>query len=65
MRAKLKLIEIEEEKAFFIYAIIIIDNVSERNGSFELQKIRLCHNEKKLFQQQPVMILLFLSLCSR
>lgn len=46
MRAKLKLIEIEEEKAFFIYAIIIIDNVSERDGSFELQKIRLCHNEK-------------------
>lgn len=49
MRAKLKLIEIEEEKAFFIYAIIIIDNVSERNGSFELQKIRLCHNEKNYF----------------
>lgn len=46
MRAKLKLIEIKEEKAFFIYATIIIDNVSERNGSFELQKIRLCHNGK-------------------
>lgn len=48
MRAKLKLIEIEEVRAFFVYATIIIDNVSEKDVSFELQKIWLRCNEKTI-----------------
>ena len=48
MRAKLKLIEIEEVRAFFVYATIIIDNVSEKDVSFELQKICLRCNEKTI-----------------
>ena len=44
----MKLIEIEEVRAFFVYATIIIDNVSEKDVSFELQKICLRCNEKTI-----------------